>query len=99
MSALLRYIPSLNLSIQNASSVDFSRSGRDLAVATEEGLIMVWDVTTGQQYYPVVCETGSSGASCLTWISSSVFVCGFADGYLVTCSLLERDTVEVSDHT
>jgi len=85
---MLKYTAFLELVTGHVSSLDFSPSGRVLAVVNAVGQISLWDTNAGTRYNPVL-SSGTSGTSSTLWIDDDVFVCGLSDGSLTTCKLLD----------
>jgi WD40 repeat protein len=86
---LLKYAAFLELDTGHISSLDFSLSGRVLAVVNTVGEISLWDTKTGTRYNPVLSAGAAiSGSSSTLWIDENILVCGLSDGSLTTCNLL-----------
>jgi WD40 repeat protein len=85
---MLKYTAFLELDTGHVSSLDFSPSGRVLAVVNAVGEISLWDTNSGTRYNPVL-RSGTSGSSSTLWIDNNILVCGLSDGSLTTCKLLD----------
>jgi WD40 repeat protein len=80
----LTYKPafSIALSLRTVVSVKFSICGTMLIATTTDLRACVWDVSTGQQFYPEV-EFDSPALS-LLWITDTAVLVGLANGTLMT---------------
>lgn len=78
-----RYELLVDLETENALCLALSCSGSKLAAITSDGHINVWAIATGKRYYPTP-RRASVDESCICWLDDSIFVCGFADGFLLT---------------
>lgn len=73
----------LDLETQNVVCLAISTSGSKLVAITSDGHINVWDVAKGKRYHPTP-RRALVRDSCISWVDDTIFVCGFADGYLLT---------------
>lgn len=80
----LTYKPafSISLGLRTIVSVKFSICGTMLIATTTDLRACVWDISTGQQFYPEV-EFDSPALS-LLWITDNAVLVGLANGTLVT---------------
>ena len=81
----------MDLGSRSILAVEFSICGNMLVATTNDSRVLVWEVSTGQQFYPEL-QLNCSAIS-LLWITSTKFLIGLANGCLVTCIVLRDSKV------
>lgn len=90
----LRYNPVhyVALGSRTVLTVEFSLCGNMLVATTDDSRVVVWEVSSGQQFYPEL--QFNCPAISLLWITTTTFLIGLEDGCMVTCLVL-RDSKTV----